>query len=96
MLHIGQYGNFLKTFYWYVLSTSYFNILRTLVGDVPWCYIQDHVGLSIGCLLVMSAECLWDAISLSGEETGAGFDCFLLLSTHPMMKELSLKTAPVA
>ena len=38
-LHIGRYGD--------VLKTSYFNVLRTLVEDVPWRYIEDHMGTFI-------------------------------------------------
>ena len=42
-----------------VLKTPYFNVLRTLVegvyrksvGDVPWLYIEDHMGTFIGRLL---------------------------------------------
>ena len=66
-LHIGQYGDVLRTLAWEVLRTlawdvlrtSYFNVLstsvedvfRTLVGDVPWRYKEDHMGTSIGNLL---------------------------------------------
>ena len=58
-LHIGQYGNILRTLQWDVNRTSYFNVLRTLVedalrmsvGDVPWRYIEDHMSTSIGRLL---------------------------------------------
>ena len=58
-LHIGQYGDVLRTLAWDVLGTSYFNVLstsvedvfRTLVGDVPWRYKEDHMGTSIGNLL---------------------------------------------
>ena len=46
-LHIGQYGD--------VLRTSYFNVLRTSVGDVPWRYTEDHLRTSIGRLLETSS-----------------------------------------
>ena len=58
-LHMGQYGNFLRMLYWDVLRASYFNVLRTsvkdvlrtFVGNIPRCYIEDHMGTSIGRLL---------------------------------------------
>ena len=50
-LHIGRCGDVLKTLYWDVLRTSYFNVLRTPLGDVPWRYIEGHMGKSIGRLL---------------------------------------------
>ena len=59
MLHIGQYGDVLRTLHWDVLRTSYFNVFKTSVGDafsmsggdVPWRCIEDHMGMSIGHLL---------------------------------------------
>ena len=58
-LHIGQCGDVLRKLHWNVLKKSYFNVLRMLVkdtlktsaGDVPWRYIEDHMGMCIGCLL---------------------------------------------
>ena len=57
--HIGHYANVLRTLHQDVLKTSYYNIhrtsveddLRTLAGDVPWRYLEHHMGTSIGCLL---------------------------------------------
>ena len=74
-LHVGEYGHILRTLYWDVLRASYFNVLwtsvevvlRTLVGDVPWRYIEDHVGTSIGRLLGMSPGRPQDVVLLSGE-----------------------------
>ena len=34
---------------------SYFNGLRTSIGDVPWHYTEDHIGTSIGRLLGVSS-----------------------------------------
>ena len=50
-LHIGQYGDVLRTLHWDVFRTSYFNVLRTsvedvlrtLVGDAPLRYIEDNM-----------------------------------------------------
>ena len=58
-LHIGQYGDVLRTLHWDVLRMSYFSLLRasvedllrTLVGDVINRYVMDHMGMSIGRLL---------------------------------------------
>ena len=61
-LHMGQYVDVLRTFYWDVLRTSYFNVLRTLVGEVPWRYIEDHMGTFIGRLLGTSSGRPWDVI----------------------------------
>ena len=65
-LHIGQYGDVLRTLHWDVLRTSYFNVLRMSgedvlrrsVGDVLWRYIVGLMGTSIGRLLGMSPGCL--------------------------------------
>ena len=46
-LHTVQYGD--------VLRTSYFNVQRTSAADVPWHYIEDHMGTSIGRLLETSS-----------------------------------------
>ena len=62
-LHIGHYGDVLRTLHWDFLRTSYFivqrasvkDVLRTLAGDVPWRYIEDHMGTSIGRLLGTSS-----------------------------------------
>ena len=59
VLHIGRYGDVLRTFHWNVLRKSYFNFLRTSVedvvrasvGDVPWHYIEDHMGTCTGRVL---------------------------------------------
>ena len=53
--------------HWDVLKMSYFNVLKTLVedalktsvGDVPWHYIEDHIGTSIRRLLGMSSGRPW-------------------------------------
>ena len=42
MLHVGKYGD--------VIRTAYLDVLRTLVGDVLWRYIEDHMETSIGYL----------------------------------------------
>ena len=34
VLHIGQYGDVLRTLLWDVLGTPYFNVLRMLVEDL--------------------------------------------------------------
>ena len=65
-LHVGQYGEVPRTSHWDVLRTSYFNVLRTSVGDVPWHYIEDHMGTSIGCFLETSSGRPWDVILPSG------------------------------
>ena len=49
-----------------VLTTSYFNVLRTYVGDVPWHYIEDHTGTSIGRLLETSSGRPRDLVLPSG------------------------------
>ena len=64
-LHIGQYGDVLRTLHWDVLRMSYFSLLRgsvedllrTLAGDVPNRYVMDHMGMSIGRLLRTSSRC---------------------------------------
>ena len=74
-LHVGEYGHVLRTLHWDVLSTSYFNVLRTsvevvfktLVGDVPWRYIENHMGTSIGRLLGTSPGRPRDVVLPSGE-----------------------------
>ena len=65
-LHIGQYGDVLMTLHWDVLRTSYFKVLRTSVGDVPWRYIEDLLGTSIGHLLRSSSGRPRDVILPSG------------------------------
>ena len=34
--------------YWDVLVTSAGHVLKTSTGDVPWRYIEDHMGTFIG------------------------------------------------
>ena len=46
-LHRGQYGDVPRTLHW--------DVLRTSVRDVPWSYIEDHIGTSIGHLLGTSS-----------------------------------------
>ena len=46
-LNIKPYGD--------VLITSVGDVLNTSVGDVPWRYIEDNMGMSIGCLLGTSS-----------------------------------------
>ena len=61
--------------YWDVLRMSYFKILRAFVEDilrtsvrnVPWLYIQKHMGTLIGCLLRTCSGCPWDIILPSGK-----------------------------
>ena len=65
VLHIRQYGDILRTLHWDVrdvLRSSFFNILRTLVRDVHWHYVQEHMGTSIGCHLGTSSGCPQDLI----------------------------------
>ena len=58
-LHIGQYGDVLRTLHWVILRTSHFNVLRTSVEnvlresvqDIPWRYIEDHIETFIGRFL---------------------------------------------
>ena len=58
-LDMGKYGNVLRTLHSDAHKTSHFNvlrssvegILRTLVGDVTWRYIEDHIGTFMGRLL---------------------------------------------
>ena len=60
--------------HWDILRTSYFNVLRvlaedvlrTLVGDVPWRYIEDHTGTSKGYLLETSSGRPRDVILQGG------------------------------
>ena len=62
---------------WVVLRTSYFNVLRMSVeqvlrmsvGDVPWCYIEDHMGTSIGRFLETSSIRPQDVSLPSGHST---------------------------
>ena len=73
-LHIGQYGDVLRTLHWDVLRMSYFSLLRasvedllrTLVGDVINRYVMDHMGMSIGRLLRTSSRLPWGVILPSG------------------------------
>ena len=58
-LHIGHYGDVPRTLHW--------DILRTLAGDIPWRYIEDHMGKSVGRLLGMSSGGPQDVIMPSGE-----------------------------
>ena len=59
VLHIGQYGNVLRTLHLDVLRMSYLNVLsapvedvlRTSVGDFHWHYIENSMGTSIRRLL---------------------------------------------
>ena len=44
----------LRTLYFNVQRTSVEDVLRTSAGDVPWRYIEDHMGTSIGRLLEKS------------------------------------------
>ena len=63
VLHIGQYGDALRTLLLDVLGTPYFNVLRMLVedvlrmsvGDFSWRYIEDHMGTSVGLLFGKSS-----------------------------------------
>ena len=57
-LHIRQYGD--------ILRTSYFNVLRASVEDIPWRYIEDHMGTSIGRLFWTSPGRPLDVILPSG------------------------------
>ena len=54
VLHIGMYGDVLRTSYFNVLQTLVEDVLRKSEGDVPWRYIEDHMGTSLGRLLGMS------------------------------------------
>ena len=62
-LHIGWYGEVLRTLHWDILRTSCYNvprtsvedILRLPVGDVPWRYIKNHLRTPIGRLLATSS-----------------------------------------
>ena len=73
-LHIGQFGDVLKTLHWDVLRTSCFNvlrtsvedILRTSVGNVTSRYTEDHMGTSIGRFLETSSGSPPDVIFPSG------------------------------
>ena len=76
VLYIEQYENLVRALHGDVLRTSYFNvlwtlvedILRILVGDVPWHYIEVHMETSIGRLLGTSSGHPQDVILLSGED----------------------------
>ena len=52
--------------YWDVLVTSAGNVLKTSKGDVPWRYIEDNMGTSIGRLLVTPSGRRRDVILPSG------------------------------
>ena len=53
--HIGVYGGVLRKLHGDVFKASYFGVLRALIGDVPWRYIESHMDTSIGRLLVISS-----------------------------------------
>ena len=44
-------GRYIGTSYFNGLRTSVEDVLRVSVGDVPWRYIEDHIGTFIGRLL---------------------------------------------
>ena len=44
-------------------GTSAGDVIRMLVDDVPWCYIEDHMGVSIEHLLGTSRR--WFGTSFS-------------------------------
>ena len=46
----GVHGDVLRTLYFNVQRTSVEEVVRTLAGSVPWRYIEDHMGTSIGRL----------------------------------------------
>ena len=52
--------------YWDVLVTSAGHVLKTSTGDVPSRYIEDHMGTSIGRLLVTPSGRPQDVILPSG------------------------------
>ena len=52
-----------------VLITSAGDVFKTLVGDVPWHYIEDHMGTSIGRLLGTSSGRPQDVILTSGKSS---------------------------
>ena len=66
-LHIGQYGDVLRTLHWDVLRVSFFDVLWTSVGEVPWLYVEDHIGKSIGHLLGTFSVRPGDVILSSGK-----------------------------
>ena len=43
----GQYRDVFRTSYFNVIRTSVENVFRKSVGDIPWCYIEDHIVISI-------------------------------------------------
>ena len=47
-LHTGPYGDVPWTLHFHVLGTSVGSFLGTSAGDVPWRYIEDHMGTSSG------------------------------------------------
>ena len=65
-LHIGQYGDVPRMLRWYVLRTLVEDVLRTSIGDIPWRYIEDHMGTSIGRLLMTPSGRPRDVILPSG------------------------------
>ena len=66
-LHIGQYGEVFRTLRWDDHRTPYLNVLRTLAVDFPWCYIEDDMRTTIGCLLATSSGRPRDIILPSGK-----------------------------
>ena len=62
-------GRCTATSYFKVLRTLVVDVLRTSVGDVPWCYIEDHMGTSIGRFLETSSIRPQDVSLPSGHST---------------------------
>ena len=83
-LHIRYYGDILRTLQWDTFRTLYFEVQRTYVEDdrdVPWKYIEAHMGTSIGPILRTSSErnfAEWDSWQL--------LDFFLKFSIHFVCK----------
>ena len=74
-LHIGQYRDVSRTLHQDVFMTSHFDnrrmfvedVLTTSEGDIPWRYIQGHMGTFIGRLLGTSSGHLRDVILPGGK-----------------------------
>ena len=62
-LHVRQNGDVLKNLDWGLLGVSYLNFLKTLVedvlsmsgADIPWRYMEHHMGTSVVLLLGMNS-----------------------------------------
>ena len=74
---MGHYGDVRRTSYFNVQRTSVEDVLRMSAGDVPWRYIEDHMGTSIGRLLGTSSGHPRDVILPSGRTFLVSL-CFLI------------------